>query len=138
MKLHEYFSTSFHNLFLFYLLHNLMKWCVGDLFVDGKVIHRPQYRFAERQNTSRRPRPRHDRRRETMQVQRSEPIATERNNAWRNALLSELLYPIRLWLCIFFDHYCSCVWICFLPKFILFSVFPLWSRLWCLLYLLLI
>ncbi|CAI9779744.1 unnamed protein product [Fraxinus pennsylvanica] len=45
----------------------------GDLFVDGKVIHRPQYRFNERQNTRNRPRPRYDRRRETMQVERREP-----------------------------------------------------------------
>ncbi|KAL2464161.1 Multiple organellar RNA editing factor 3 [Forsythia ovata] len=45
----------------------------GDLFVDGKVIHRPQYRFNERQNTRNRPRPRYDRRRETMPVQRREP-----------------------------------------------------------------
>ncbi|XP_022856294.1 multiple organellar RNA editing factor 3, mitochondrial-like [Olea europaea var. sylvestris] len=44
----------------------------GDLFVDGKVIHRPQYRFNERQNTRNRPRPRYDRRRETMQVERRE------------------------------------------------------------------
>ncbi|KAK6146194.1 hypothetical protein DH2020_020063 [Rehmannia glutinosa] len=51
----------------------------GDLFVDGKVIHRPQYRFTERQNTSRRPRPRYDRRRETMQVQRREPMQRETN-----------------------------------------------------------
>ncbi|XP_044479947.1 multiple organellar RNA editing factor 3, mitochondrial-like [Mangifera indica] len=35
----------------------------GDLFIDGKVIHRPQYRFNERQQNSRnRPRPRYDRR----------------------------------------------------------------------------
>ncbi|XP_015899953.1 multiple organellar RNA editing factor 3, mitochondrial [Ziziphus jujuba] len=47
----------------------------GDLFIDGKVIPRPQYRFNERQQTSRnRPRPRYDRRRETMQVQRREPM----------------------------------------------------------------
>ncbi|KAL2464199.1 Multiple organellar RNA editing factor 3 [Forsythia ovata] len=45
----------------------------GDLFVDGKVIHRPQYRFNERQNTRNRPRPRYDRRRETMPVERREP-----------------------------------------------------------------
>ncbi|CAA3030181.1 multiple organellar RNA editing factor 3, mitochondrial [Olea europaea subsp. europaea] len=45
----------------------------GDLFVDGKVIHRPQYRFNERQNTRNRPRPRYDRRREIMQVDRREP-----------------------------------------------------------------
>lgn len=49
----------------------------GDLFVDGKVIHRPQYRFNERQNTRSRPRPRYDRRRETMQVQRREPMQGE-------------------------------------------------------------
>ncbi|PKA62236.1 Uncharacterized protein AXF42_Ash016028 [Apostasia shenzhenica] len=47
----------------------------GDLFVDGKVIHRPQFRFNERQSSSRnRPRPRYDRRRETVQVQRREPM----------------------------------------------------------------
>ncbi|KAL8490606.1 hypothetical protein ACS0TY_022563 [Phlomoides rotata] len=47
----------------------------GDLFVDGKVIHRPQYQFSERQQNPRgRPRPRHDRRRETMPVQRREPM----------------------------------------------------------------
>ncbi|KAL3508125.1 hypothetical protein ACH5RR_033507 [Cinchona calisaya] len=51
----------------------------GDLFVDGKVIHRPQYRFNERQQTRNRPRPRYDRRRETMQVERREPI---RREAW--------------------------------------------------------
>ncbi|KAL5541318.1 hypothetical protein UlMin_044578 [Ulmus minor] len=46
----------------------------GDLFIDGKVIPRPQYRFTNRQQPSRnRPRPRHDRHRETMQVQRKEP-----------------------------------------------------------------
>ncbi|CAH9061545.1 unnamed protein product [Cuscuta epithymum] len=52
----------------------------GDLFVDGKVIHRPQYRFTERQNNNR-PRPRYDRRRETMQVnRRAEPV--QGNNTW--------------------------------------------------------
>lgn len=44
----------------------------GDLFVDGKVIHRPQYWYNERQPT-RRPRPRYDRRRETMHVERRDP-----------------------------------------------------------------
>ncbi|KAL3641913.1 Multiple organellar RNA editing factor 3, mitochondrial [Castilleja foliolosa] len=53
----------------------------GDLFVDGKVIHRPQYSFAERQNTSRRPRPRYDRRRETMPVQRREPMQRENSTS---------------------------------------------------------
>ncbi|ESW26302.1 hypothetical protein PHAVU_003G107700 [Phaseolus vulgaris] len=42
----------------------------GDLFVDGKVIPRPQYRYSERQPSRSRPRPRHDRRRETMHVER--------------------------------------------------------------------
>ncbi|KAF3795744.1 Multiple organellar RNA editing factor 3 [Nymphaea thermarum] len=46
----------------------------GDLFIDGKVIHRPQYRYNERQQTRTRPRPRYDRRRETMQVDRRETI----------------------------------------------------------------
>ncbi|PRQ39291.1 hypothetical protein RchiOBHm_Chr4g0423551 [Rosa chinensis] len=47
----------------------------GDLYIDGKVIPRPQYRYTERQNNSRnRPRPRHDRRRETMQVERRQPV----------------------------------------------------------------
>ncbi|KAF3655257.1 hypothetical protein CQW23_01705 [Capsicum baccatum] len=45
----------------------------GDLFIDGKVIHRPQYRFNQNQGTRPRPRPRYDRRRETMQVERREP-----------------------------------------------------------------
>lgn len=48
---------------------------LGDLFVDGKVIPRPQYRFTDRQqNTRPRPRPRYDKRRETMQTIRREPI----------------------------------------------------------------
>ncbi|XP_059280737.1 multiple organellar RNA editing factor 3, mitochondrial-like [Lycium barbarum] len=51
----------------------------GDLFVDGKVIHRPQYRFSQSQGTRPRPRPRYDRRRETMQVERREPI---QRGAW--------------------------------------------------------
>nr|GEW80243.1 multiple organellar RNA editing factor 3, mitochondrial [Tanacetum cinerariifolium] len=47
----------------------------GDLFIDGKVIPRPQYRFADRQqNTRPRPRPRYDKRRETMQTIRREPV----------------------------------------------------------------
>nr|XP_016487278.1 PREDICTED: multiple organellar RNA editing factor 3, mitochondrial-like [Nicotiana tabacum] len=51
----------------------------GDLFVDGKVIHRPQYRFNQNQGSRPRPRPRYDRRRETMQVERREPI---QRGAW--------------------------------------------------------
>lgn len=47
----------------------------GDLFIDGKVIHRPQYTSEMRQQATRnRPRPRYDRRRETMQVQRREAV----------------------------------------------------------------
>ncbi|GAB4843645.1 Multiple organellar RNA editing factor 3, mitochondrial [Ancistrocladus abbreviatus] len=48
----------------------------GDLFVDGKVIRRPQYDFSNRQPT-RRSRPRYDRRRETMQVERRGPVQTQ-------------------------------------------------------------
>ncbi|WCJ23439.1 Multiple organellar RNA editing factor 3 mitochondrial [Euphorbia peplus] len=48
----------------------------GDLFVDGKVTHRPQYtyKYNNRQQTRNRPRPRYDRRNETMQVERREPM----------------------------------------------------------------
>ncbi|XP_065863713.1 multiple organellar RNA editing factor 3, mitochondrial [Euphorbia lathyris] len=48
----------------------------GDLFVDGKVIHRPQYTYKHnnRQQTRNRPRPRYDRRNESMQVERREPM----------------------------------------------------------------
>ncbi|OVA02614.1 hypothetical protein BVC80_9091g122 [Macleaya cordata] len=47
----------------------------GDLFVDGKVIHRPQFHYNNRpQQTRNRPRPRYDKRRETMQVGRNEPM----------------------------------------------------------------
>ncbi|KAD6453653.1 hypothetical protein E3N88_08359 [Mikania micrantha] len=50
----------------------------GDLFIDGKVIPRPQYRFPDRQQNSRpRPRPRYDKRRETMQTIRRESIQRE-------------------------------------------------------------
>ncbi|KAL0538004.1 hypothetical protein IC582_026998 [Cucumis melo] len=47
----------------------------GDLFVDGMVIPRPQYRYNDRQQPSRnRPRPRYDRRRETIPVVRRQSI----------------------------------------------------------------
>lgn len=47
----------------------------GDLFIDGKVIPRPQYRYNDREPSGRnRPRPRYDRRRETMQVERRQPF----------------------------------------------------------------
>ncbi|KAM6552489.1 hypothetical protein CsatB_013251 [Cannabis sativa] len=48
----------------------------GDLFIDGKVIPRPQFRFTDRQQqpSRNRPRARMDRRsREPMQSQRREP-----------------------------------------------------------------
>ncbi|KAL0699368.1 hypothetical protein Bca4012_055490 [Brassica carinata] len=44
-----------------------------DLYIEGKVIPRPQYRFTEQRQTRNRSRPRYDRRRETMQVERREP-----------------------------------------------------------------
>ncbi|KAL4565243.1 hypothetical protein LXL04_029329 [Taraxacum kok-saghyz] len=54
----------------------------GDLFVDGKVIPRPQYRFADRQqNTRPRPRPRYDKRRDTMQTIRRDGWAQDRAQA---------------------------------------------------------
>lgn len=46
----------------------------GDLFVDGKVIHRPQFWYNERRQSKTRPRPRYDRRRDTMQVERRDPM----------------------------------------------------------------
>ncbi|KAK9288605.1 hypothetical protein L1049_017064 [Liquidambar formosana] len=49
----------------------------GDLFIDGKVIPRPQFRFTERQQTRNRPRPRYDKRRATMQVIRREPMQSD-------------------------------------------------------------
>lgn len=52
----------------------------GDLFVDGKVIHRPQYRYDDRQPTRSRPRVRYDRRRETMQTERREPMRRDNWN----------------------------------------------------------
>ncbi|XP_044498660.1 multiple organellar RNA editing factor 3, mitochondrial-like [Mangifera indica] len=66
----------------------------GDLFIDGKVIHRPQYRFNERQQNSRnRPRPRYDRRRETMQVERREPM--QRQN-WSQNQTAPMQQPISM------------------------------------------
>ncbi|XAR48682.1 hypothetical protein NMG60_11031577 [Bertholletia excelsa] len=49
----------------------------GDLFVDGKVIHRPQFWYNERQTNRSRPRPRYDRYRRTMQNERREPLRRE-------------------------------------------------------------
>ncbi|XP_052188455.1 multiple organellar RNA editing factor 3, mitochondrial [Diospyros lotus] len=46
----------------------------GDLFVDGKVIHRPQYWYNQSQQTRTRPRPRYDRRQKTTQTERREPL----------------------------------------------------------------
>ncbi|KAI4378939.1 hypothetical protein MLD38_016356 [Melastoma candidum] len=50
----------------------------GDLFIDGKVIHRPQYWYNERQS-GRKPRPRYDRRRETVQVDRQRDLGNRRS-----------------------------------------------------------
>ncbi|KAG8085066.1 hypothetical protein GUJ93_ZPchr0010g10275 [Zizania palustris] len=52
----------------------------GDLFVDGRVIHRPQFRFTERQQVRSRPRPRFDKRRETMQVEQKETMPKDPSN----------------------------------------------------------
>ncbi|CAN7075621.1 unnamed protein product [Brassica oleracea var. botrytis] len=51
----------------------------GDLYIEGKVIPRPQYRFTEQRQTRNRSRPRYDRRRETVQVERREPTSQNRN-----------------------------------------------------------
>ncbi|PNX79756.1 hypothetical protein L195_g035744 [Trifolium pratense] len=61
-------------------LTRIMEGISGDLYVDGKVIPRPQYRYAERQPGRSKPRPRHDRRRETMQVERRDPIQRQNWN----------------------------------------------------------
>lgn len=46
----------------------------GDLYIDGKVTRRPQYDFSDRQPTKPRNRPpRHDRRRESMQIEKRTP-----------------------------------------------------------------
>lgn len=65
-------SKSFLLLIIYFVLP--LNWCTGDLFIDGKVVHRPQYWYNERQPTRNRPRPRYDRRRETMQTQKREPF----------------------------------------------------------------
>jgi len=53
---------------LFVFLSDLRNVSSGDLFVDGKVIRRPQYDFSDRQPSRSRPRPRHDRRRDRVQT----------------------------------------------------------------------
>ncbi|KAJ3686948.1 hypothetical protein LUZ61_016112 [Rhynchospora tenuis] len=55
----------------------------GDLFIDGKVIHRPQFRFTERQQAQSRSRARHNNRRETMMVDRRQHQQFQQQN--RNA-----------------------------------------------------
>ncbi|CAH8353298.1 unnamed protein product [Eruca vesicaria subsp. sativa] len=52
----------------------------GDLYIEGKVIPRPQYRFTEQRQTRNRSRPRYDRRRETVQAERREPTTTQNWN----------------------------------------------------------
>ncbi|XP_010689774.2 multiple organellar RNA editing factor 3, mitochondrial isoform X2 [Beta vulgaris subsp. vulgaris] len=50
----------------------------GDLFIDGKVIRRPQYDYSDRQqNTRTRSRPRYDKRRERVQNVGRVPIQTQ-------------------------------------------------------------
>ncbi|KAJ0244377.1 Multiple organellar RNA editing factor 3 [Hirschfeldia incana] len=51
----------------------------GDLYIEGKVIPRPQYRFTEQRQTRNKSRPRYDRRRETVQVERREPASQNWN-----------------------------------------------------------
>ncbi|XP_018436965.2 multiple organellar RNA editing factor 3, mitochondrial-like [Raphanus sativus] len=51
----------------------------GDLYIEGKVIPRPQYRFTEQRQTRNRSRPRYGRRRETVQVERREPASQNWN-----------------------------------------------------------
>ncbi|KAL0725707.1 hypothetical protein Bca4012_040306 [Brassica carinata] len=52
----------------------------GDLYIEGKVIPRPQYRFTEQRQTRNRSRPRYDRRRETVQVEGREPASSKNWN----------------------------------------------------------
>ncbi|XP_078148751.1 plastid developmental protein DAG [Carex rostrata] len=59
----------------------------GDLYIDGKVIPRPQFRFTERQQTRTRSRPRPNARHETMvdrrplqQMHQENKNATPKNN----------------------------------------------------------
>ncbi|XP_021898477.1 multiple organellar RNA editing factor 3, mitochondrial [Carica papaya] len=61
----------------------------GDLYINGKVIHRPQYRFNERQPTRNRARPRYDRRRETMQVERREPMQRQSWNQGQTGTMQQ-------------------------------------------------
>lgn len=64
-------------------IYQLNQFCyAGDLYIEGKVIPRPQYRFNEQRQIRNRSRPRYDRRRETMQVERREP--TQQN--WNQPL----------------------------------------------------
>ncbi|XP_021770798.1 multiple organellar RNA editing factor 3, mitochondrial [Chenopodium quinoa] len=53
----------------------------GDLFIDGKVIRRPQYDYSERQQNNRpRSRPRYDRRRAKVQNVGRAPIQTQQQS----------------------------------------------------------
>lgn len=73
-----------YNTVIWYILPLLLFSCClvsGDLFIDGQVIPRPQFRFSDRQQPSRnRPRPRFDRRRGAMQVERREPMHNRAQN----------------------------------------------------------
>lgn len=71
------------------LLLQFLNWWSGDLYINGKVIHRPQYRFNERQPTRNRARPRYDRRRETMQVERREPMQRQSWNQGQTGTMQQ-------------------------------------------------
>jgi hypothetical protein len=73
LKVEVFFSTQIYSLIICFTYIRQLLWA-GDLFVDGKVIHRPQFQFTERQQVRGRPRPRYDRRRETMQVERRDTM----------------------------------------------------------------
>ena len=75
----KYYLTNVN--FLLMLLTCAIFRSLGDLFVDGKVIRRPQYDYSDRQqNTRTRSRPRNDRRRERIQNVDRAPIQTQRPN----------------------------------------------------------
>lgn len=60
------------------MLNTAWLWSLGDLFIDGKVIRRPQYDYSDRQqNTRTRSRPRYDKRRERVQNVGRVPIQTQ-------------------------------------------------------------
>ncbi|KAL8162249.1 hypothetical protein V2J09_013738 [Rumex salicifolius] len=67
----------------------------GDLFVDGKVIRRPQYDFTNRQQSKPRNRPTPDRRRESMQGERRAPRQLQNSNQTKQETTSVEPKPVR-------------------------------------------